>query len=121
MSEFYYYLWAIYAVSGIGLLFLSWRLFRCFKVPEITLGLVALVAALLFTPVKLLADQTDLTPALVVLLLDGLVEGWPGVWGGLKYVLLVYLALLLVLVPIYLIKLKFTGKSTETAETASTE
>lgn len=110
MTQFYYYLWAIYLVSGFGLLFLSWRLFRCFKLPEVTLALVALVAALLFTPVQLIADQSDLTPALMVLLLEGLTQGWPGVWSGLKYVLLVYAGLLVLLIPVCLIRLKLEAK-----------
>ena len=113
MSEFYYYLWAVYAVSAIGLLFLSWRLFRCFNVPLLTLGLVALVAALLFTPIKLVEAQMDLTPALVVLLLDGVVLGWPAVWDALKYVLMVYLGLLLILIPLYVIKVKLSAKKIE--------
>ena len=113
MSEFYYYLWAVYAVSAIGLLFLSWRLFRCFNVPLLTLGLVALVAALLFTPIKLVEAQMDLTPALVVLLLDGVVLGWPAVWDALKYVLMVYLGLLLLLIPLYFIKVKLSAKRIE--------
>lgn len=120
MSEFYYYLWGIYALSGVGLLFLSWRLVRCFKVPALTLALVSLVAALLFTPVKMLADQADLTPALMVLILDGLTQGWPGVWSGLKYVLIVYLLLLLLLVPLYLLKVRLSRKPTE-AESARQE
>jgi len=110
MSQFYFYLWALYVVAGIGLLYLSWRLFRYIKVPEVVMALVALVAALLFTPAKLVAEQTDLTPALMLVLFDGLTLGWPGAWGGLKYILLVYTGLLLLLVPVCIIRNKVVAK-----------
>lgn len=110
MSEFYYYVWAVYLVGAVGVLCLSWLLFRHIKVSALGMLLMALVVALLFTPAKLVPERMDLTPALMVAVLDGLVEGWPGVWGGLKYILLVYVGLLLLLVPIYLIKAKRAPK-----------
>jgi len=106
MSEFYYYVWAIYTVAAIGLLYLSWLLFRHIKVPALSMALMALVMALLFTPAKLVPEQMDLTPALMIAMLDGLLLGWPGVWGGLKYILLAYAGLLLLLSPVYLLKAK---------------
>jgi len=111
MSQFYYYLWALYIVAAIGLLFLSWRLFRYIKVVEVVMALVALLAALLFTPAKLVTEQMDLTPALMLVLSDGLTLGWPGVWGGLKYILLVYAGLLLLLIPVCIIRGKLTAKT----------
>lgn len=110
MSQFYYYLWALYVMAGIGLLYLSWRLFRSIKVPEVVMALVALVAALLFTPAKLIAEQTDLTPALMLVVFDGLTLGWPSAWGGLKYILLVYAGLLILLVPVCIVRNKVVAK-----------
>lgn len=110
MNEFYYYVWAIYAVAGIGLLYLSWLLSRQIKVPALGMAFMALVVALLFTPAKLVPEQMDLTPALMIALFDGLLLGWPGFWGGLKYILLVYAGLLLLLSPVYLLKAKRAPK-----------
>jgi len=117
MNEFYYYVWAIYAVAGIGLLYLSWLLFRHIKVPALGMAFIALVVALLFTPAKLVPEQMDLTPAIMIVVLDGLAQGWPGVWGGLKYILLVYAGLLLLLVPVYLLKAKRTSKVQKAQQT----
>jgi len=121
MSEFYYYVWAIYGVAGIGLLYLSWLLFRQIKVPALGMALMALVVALLFTPAKLVPEQVDLTPALMVAMFDGLLRGWPGVWGGLKYILLVYAGLLLLLLPVYLLKAKRIHNAHETPKTEAIE
>jgi len=110
MNEFYYYVWAIYGVAGIGLLYLSWLLFRHIKTSALGMAFMALVVALLFTPAKLVPEQLDLTPALMIAVFDGLALGWPGVWGGLKYILLVYAGLLLLIFPVCLLKSKRAPK-----------
>ena len=121
MNEFYYYVWAIYGVAGIGLLYLGWLLFRQIKVPALGMAFMALVVALLFTPAKLVPEQVDLTPAIMVAVFDGLALGWPGVWGGLKYILLVYAGLLLLLFPVYLLKAKRIPKAQKTPKTEAIE
>ena len=110
MSEFYYYVRSIYAVAGVGLLYLYWLMFRHIKVTVLALALLALVAAMLFTPARLIPGQEDLTPALMVALFDGIAQGWVGAWGGLKYILLVYVGLLLLLLFGYGLKVMLTPR-----------
>ena len=98
MSEFYYLVWGLYAVSAIALLSLGWLLLRHIKVTAVCLSAMALLVALLLTPARVIPGQEDLTPALMIALFDGLSGGWPGAWNGLKYILLVYVALLALLV-----------------------
>jgi hypothetical protein len=104
MNDFYYYVWGLYAASAVGLLYLSWLIFRHIKVPVLRLVSILLVAAMLFTPAKMISEQQDLTPALMIALFGGLAEGWPGVWHGAKYILLVYVCVLALLVFAYSIR-----------------
>ena len=113
MSEFYYYVWALYTVAAVGLLYLGWLMFRNIKIPMLALAFIALLAAMLFTPARIIPGQEDLTPALMVALFDGIAGGWDGVWNGLKYILLVYVALLSLLVLGYAIKAVFRPKPTQ--------
>ena len=94
MNEFYYYVWGLYAVAAVGLLYLGWLLFRHIRVTAVCLAFMTLLMALLLTPARIIPGQEDLTPALMIAVFDGLSGGWPGVWSGLKYILLVYVALL---------------------------
>lgn len=104
MSQFYYYVWGLYGIAALGLFYLAWLVLRHIKVAAISHALLALFMAVLFTPAKMIPEQADLTPALMVALFDGIVEGWSGVWAGLKYILLVYLGLLAILLLVYLLK-----------------
>jgi hypothetical protein len=110
MSEFYYYVWGLYAVGAVGLLYLGWLLLRHIKLRVFGLALMALLVALLLTPARMIPGQEDLTPALMITLLDGLSGGWSGAWNGLKYILLVYIALLALLVLGYSIRMVFRPK-----------
>jgi len=110
MNEFYYYVWALYAVAGLGFLYLGWLVFRHIKIPALGPALMALLVALLFTPARLIPGQEDLTPALMISLFGGLAEGWSGAWNGLKYILLVYIGLLSLLVLGYSIRALFKPK-----------
>ena len=104
MSELYYYVWGLYGIAALGLFYLAWLMVRRIKVSTIRHALLALFAALLFTPAKIIPEQVDLTPAFMVALFDGIAEGWPGAWNGLKYILLVYLALLSILLLAHLLR-----------------
>lgn len=104
MSPFYYYLWGLYGLAGLGLLYLGWRFCRLIKPPVLAYALFALFAALLFTPAKVIPEQLDLTPALVVSILDALTQGWTGAWNGLKLIFLVYAGLLVLAVPLGLLR-----------------
>lgn len=110
MNEFYYYVWGLYAFGAVGLLYLGWLLFRHIKVTAVCLAFMALLMALLLTPARIIPGQEDLTPALMIAVFDGLAGGWPGAWGGLKYILLVYVALLALLVLGYSIRMIFRPK-----------
>ena len=110
MSEFYYYVWGLYAVAAVGLLCLGWLLLRHIKVTVVCLAFMALLVALLLTPARIIPGQEDLTPALMIAVLDGLSGGWSGAWNGLKYILLVYVALLALLVLGYSIRMVFRPK-----------
>jgi len=110
MSQFYYYVWALYASAALGFLYLGWLMFRRIKMPAVVLALMALLTAILFTPAKIIPEQQDLTPALMIAVLDGSVAGWAGAWNGLKYILLVFVGLLLLLVLGYSIRAVFRPK-----------
>jgi hypothetical protein len=110
MSEFYYYVWGLYIVGAVGLLYLGWLLFRHIKVTAVCLAFMALLVALLLTPARLIPGQEDLTPALMITIFDGLGGGWQGAWSGLKYILLVYAALLALLLIGYFIRIIFRPK-----------
>lgn len=99
MGPFYYYLWGLYGVAALGFLFLGWRLCRCIKSPVLAFSFFALILAVLFTPVKVLPDQMDWGPALVVASLDAFTQGWSGAWSGIKFIIMVYAGLLVLAVP----------------------
>lgn len=113
MSQFYYYVWVLYAVAAVGMLYLGWLMLRHIKIPALGSAFMALLAAMLFTPAKIIPGQEDLTPALMIALFDGIAEGWSGAWTGLKYILLVYVGLLLLLVLGYFIRAAFRPKKTQ--------
>jgi hypothetical protein len=104
MSEFYYYVWGLYGLAALGLVYLVWLLVRRIRVSVIAHALLAFFAALLFTPARAIPEQADLTPAVVMALFDGIAQGWPGVWSGFRYILLVYLGLLAILLLLHLVK-----------------
>ena len=97
MTEFYYYVWGLYGLAALVLFYLLWRMCRHITTPFVAPALRALFAALLLTPARVMPEQADLAPALMLALFDGMAEGWPGAWHGLKYILLAYAALLLLL------------------------
>lgn len=117
MSEFYYYVWGLYGVAALGLLYLGWLLFRHIKMTAVCLAFMALLLAILLTPARIIPGQEDLTPALMIAVFDGLSGGWPGAWNGLKYILLVYVALLSLLVLGYSIRMAFRPKQIKNSAT----
>lgn len=116
MSQFYYYVWGLYGIAALGLFYLAWLVLRHIKVSSISHALIALFAAVLFTPAKTIPEQADLTPAIMVALFDGLAQGWTGAWNGLKYILLVYLGLLAILLLVYLLKATLRPKQEPSSE-----
>lgn len=119
MSQFYYYVWGLYGVAALGLLYPVWLVLRHIKIAVVSQAILALFLAVLFTPAKMIPEQADLTPAVMVALFDGIAEGWSGAWNGLKYIVLVYSGLLAILLLLHLLKVSLGSKKTSSPNTDS--
>jgi hypothetical protein len=89
--------WLVYFLSVIGLLIVTWRLFRSIPWPYFRGIILCTVAALLLTPV--LSEQNYWAPAWLVTILEllfGGIEDLTGIMPVIKIVLVIWLVLLLV-------------------------
>ncbi len=74
-SSDYLVAWGVYVAAGIVFGFLAWRVLRKYLPREVAYLLECILLALMFTPAKVLSDQTIMAPALMVTMLDGLTIG----------------------------------------------
>ncbi len=111
MNSFTQYVWGIYFVAALGLIAMLWYSLRRVRSAVVQDVSVVLAIALLLTPSSAVPGSSDLAPALVALIIEGLFDSELSGWrGGVPILLVAVSLLILVFAKYWIVARFFTGR-----------